>query len=318
MYKAAVDGLAAQRGAPDPVAIGLAACAPEMQLPLLLPLAGTAALAACNGRPELCGRRYSDVTFVGTHNSVFVGETLAHNQLVSVTEQLDSGVRFLQAQTHDKSGEIEMCHTNCWELDVGPLTEYLQEVADWMGGHADEVVTLLLTNIDGIAVDKFDAAFGSSGLRGYAFRPRGVAAKDQWPTLQELIAAGTRLVVFMGESQPDAGDVPHKGASTEAAADYHADQAKVDYILSEFDYYWETPYGITDKSFPTCSVDRPSGGDPSRLMGIMNHMLNYRIGDVVFPDMLDAGNTNSLASIQKQVDLCKSQGKGRPNVVLVS
>ncbi|KND89669.1 PI-PLC X domain-containing protein [Tolypocladium ophioglossoides CBS 100239] len=274
---------------------GLAACAPKMQLPLLLPLAATA-LAACNGRAELCGRRYSDVAFIGTHNSAFVGETPVHNQLVSVTEQLDGGVRFLQAQTHNKEGVIEMCHTSCWELDVGPLTLYLQEIAAWMNGHADEVVTLLLTNMDGIAVDKFDAAFGSSGLKKYVFRPRGIVAKDQWPTLQELINAGTRLIVFM---------------------DYHADQTKVDYIISEFSYYWETPYGITDRNFPTCSVDRPSGGDPTKLMGIMNHMLNFKIGDIVFPDMPDAGNTNSLASIQKQVDLCKSQGKPRPNVVLL-
>lgn len=101
-------------------------------------------------------------------------------------------------------------------------------------------------------------------------------------------------------------------------ADYHSDQAKVDYIINEFDYFWETPYGITDKAFPTCSVDRPSNGDTKKLMGIMNHMLNHKIGDIVFPNMLDAASTNSLASIQKQVDLCKSHGKPQPNVVLVS
>ncbi|POR31844.1 PI-PLC X domain-containing protein [Tolypocladium paradoxum] len=266
-----------------------------MQLPLVLPAAATV-LAACNGRSELCRRRYSDVTIIGTHNSAFVGETPMHNQLVSVTEQLDSGVRFLQAQTRDKHGEIELCHTYCWELDVGPLTRYLQEIADWMDGHADEVVTLLLTNINGISVDKFDAAFASSGLKKYVFRPKGIVAKGQWPTLRELINTGTRLIVFM---------------------DYHADQTRVDYIISEFNHYWETPYGITDRRFPTCRVDRPSGGDPTKLMGIMNHMLNFKVGDIVFPDLLDAGNTNSLASIQKQVDLCKSQGKPQPNVVLL-
>lgn len=53
-------------------------------------------------------------------------------------------------------------------------------------------------------------------------------------------------------------------------------------------------------------------------MGIMNHMLNFRIGQIVFPDQLDAAETNSLASIQSQVDLCRSQGKPQPNVVLVS
>lgn len=52
-------------------------------------------------------------------------------------------------------------------------------------------------------------------------------------------------------------------------------------------------------------------------MGIMNHMLNFRIGHVVFPDRLNADKTNSLASIQKQVELCRRLGRPQPNVVLV-
>ncbi|PHH85476.1 hypothetical protein CDD83_353 [Cordyceps sp. RAO-2017] len=254
------------------------------------------AAARCNGHEKLCGRRYSNVTMIGTHNSAFVGDTPFHNQFVTVTEQLDMGVRFLQAQTHNKDDTIELCHTSCLELDVGPLTDYLQELADWMKGHADEVVTLLLTNIDAIPLDKFDAAVGSVGLKKYLYHPRGVVPKDQWPTLQELIKAGTRLIIFM---------------------DYHTDQSQFDYLINEFDYFWETPYGITDKNFPTCNVDRPSGGDANRLMGIMNHMLNFQIGRIVFPNMIDAATTNSVASIQRQVDLCKSQGKAQPNVVLL-
>lgn len=164
--------------------------------------AAAAAAAACNGHDKLCDRRYSDVAMIGTHNSAFVGDSPFHNQFVTVTQQLDSGVRFLQAQTQKKFGEIEMCHTSCWYLDVGPLTRYLREVADWLKQHPDDVVTLLLTNIDTIPMEKFDAAFGETGLKEYVFRPRGVLAKDQWPTLQELIKGGTRLIVFMGRASP--------------------------------------------------------------------------------------------------------------------
>ncbi|KAF7560476.1 hypothetical protein G7046_g3659 [Stylonectria norvegica] len=241
-----------------------------------------AALAACNGHDDLCGRKYSDITFIGSHNSAFTGVTPSHNQYKSVTEQLDLGVRFLQAQTQDKDGAIQMCHTYCWELDEGPLTQYLDEVADWMNNHPDEVVTLLLTNIDGIAIDKFDTAFDSTGMKQHVFHPGKTLARDEWPTLQQLLDSNSRLVVFM---------------------DYHSDESKVDYILNEFNYFWETPYGITDGNFPSCNVDRPSGGDATKLMGIMNHMLNYNIGDVVFPNQVDAAETNSKGSIQKQVDL---------------
>ncbi|OLN85557.1 PI-PLC X domain-containing protein 1-like protein 2 [Colletotrichum chlorophyti] len=60
---------------------------------------------------KLCRNRYSDVTFIGSHNSAFVGSSIAHNQYVSVTAQLDLGVRFLQARTQDKGGHIQMCYS---------------------------------------------------------------------------------------------------------------------------------------------------------------------------------------------------------------
>lgn len=267
-----------------------------MQQRLLLPLLARGAVAGCNGHDRLCARRYSDVTFIGSHNSAFVGDTPFHNQFVSVTAQLDLGVRFLQAQTHDWDGRIELCHTSCWELDAGPLDDYLAEVARWLDAHPRDVVSLLLTNTDAVAMNRFDAAFAGAGLKKHAFRPGAVVARDGWPTLGALIDAGTRLVVFM---------------------DYHADLSKVDYITPEFSHFWETPYGVTDRCFPTCAVDRPTGGDPRRLMGIMNHMLNYRFGDIVFPNMPDAATTNSLDSIQRQVYLCKGQGKPQPNVILL-
>lgn len=292
-----------------------------MKLMHLLPLA-TMASAACNGHDELCSRKYSDVTFVGSHDSAFVGETPTHNQYISVTDQLKSGVRFLQAQTHNKGGTIEMCHTYCWELDSGPLTQYLGEVADFMNGNANEVVTLLLTNGDAIPVQTFDAAFQSAGLTKYVLHAKDHMNKDQWPTMQQLLDADTRLIVFMGKPRIHStrfyNILQDKSETLTKATDYHADQSKVDYILPEFDYYWETPYGITDKSFPTCSVDRPSNGDPQQLMGIVNHMLNFKIGDIVFPDQADALTTNGLDSITKQVNLCESQGKPQPNVILVS
>ena len=77
---------------------------------------------ACNGNAALCSRLYSNVTQIGTHDSAFVGILPTDNQQVSVTDQLDDGIRFLQAQTHVKSGVLELCHTSCTELDAGPLT----------------------------------------------------------------------------------------------------------------------------------------------------------------------------------------------------
>lgn len=166
-------------------------------LPPLLALANTA-LAACNGHDALCSRRYSNITYMGTHNSAFDGIGPFHNQFVSVTKQLDLGVRFLQARTQDKDGHPQMCHSHCWALDEGPLEDYLTKVGDWLDENEDEVVTLLVTNVDGLPIEKFDEAFRKTGVRDYAFRPEKRLGKEEWPTLQEIIDLGTRLIVFMG------------------------------------------------------------------------------------------------------------------------
>lgn len=161
--------------------------------------AAAAAAAVCNGHEELCSRRYSDITFVGAHDSAFVGTSITHNQYISVTEQLDYGVRFLQAQTRNKNGNVELCHSFCWELDQGPLVDYLGEIADWMRDKPREVVTVLLTNPEAMSIEKYDAAFESAGLKDLAYRPPvRRMAKEQWPTLGDMLDAGTRLLVFMG------------------------------------------------------------------------------------------------------------------------
>jgi len=96
------------------------------------------------------------------------------------------------------------------------------------------------------------------------------------------------------------------------------DESKVDYILNEFDYYWETPFGVTNPSFPTCEVDRPEKGNPAKLMGMMNHMLNDKVFGIVIPNQRDAKKTNSAKSIHGQVALCEGKWSKTPNVVLVS
>lgn len=39
----------------------------------------------------------------------------------------------------------------------------------------------------------------ASGLANYAYTPPHTLAIDEWPTLQEMITAGDRLVMFLGE-----------------------------------------------------------------------------------------------------------------------
>jgi len=162
------------------------------------------AQTACNGYAALCNRSYSNVTEIGTHDSAFVGSLPTDNQDINVTAQLDQGIRFLQAQTHlDILGSLTLCHTSCLELDAGPVEAYLVTVKEWLDANPNEVLTMLLTNGDNVNVSMFADAFSASGIQDYAFVPASspdTLAFDAWPTLQELITAGTRLVMFLGLS----------------------------------------------------------------------------------------------------------------------
>lgn len=76
----------------------------------------------CNGHAELCSRSYGNVTFAGAHDSFAFsanpldrtsdihtrgyrpnGEhySVARDQIVDITSQLNLGVRLLQAQAHE-------------------------------------------------------------------------------------------------------------------------------------------------------------------------------------------------------------------------
>ena len=100
----------------------------------------------------------------------------------------------------------------------------------------------------------------------------------QWPTLGEMIDSGKRVVVFL-----DAG------ADTDRS---------VPYILPEFQMVWETPFSVTDPTFP-CSVDRISGPlSTEDHMYMINHSLNKDVLDtgIIISDPKDAPTTNSVSS----------------------
>lgn len=155
----------------------------------------------CNGYTALCDRQYSNITFIGSHDSAFIGYLPTQNQHHPVSDQLNAGVRFLQAQTHVLNGNLELCHTVCLEEDAGSLQSYLSTVKAFLDANPSEVVTLLLVNGDFQSPTLFDEDFKAAGLEAYAFVPTTSPMPlsiNSWPTLGDMIAAGQRLVVFLG------------------------------------------------------------------------------------------------------------------------
>jgi hypothetical protein len=54
----------------------------------------------CNGHPEFCSRKFSNITMVAAHNSPFVRpNNAASNQVLDVTTQLSDGIRMRESSS---------------------------------------------------------------------------------------------------------------------------------------------------------------------------------------------------------------------------
>ncbi|WFD19436.1 hypothetical protein MCAP1_001666 [Malassezia caprae] len=264
----------------------------------------------CNGYQELCNRKYSNITYIGAHDSYAVGDQLSDlgaNQLTNVSSQLSDGIRLLQIQGH-KSGKgttsdnpsgISLCHTSCAILDGGTLESYLSDVASFLKSNPNEVVTIIIANVDNIEASSWSKGFQNAGLDNMAYKPsQSTVGKDNWPTLQEMISKDQRLVVFI---------------------DNHYDFSSVNYILPEFKNVWENPYDQTSSNF-NCTPDRYSG-NTKEMMYLINHYLdvNKSILNNKFksPDVDNLNQTNSVDSIMKDATHCASNMNSYPTFVLV-
>jgi len=116
-----------------------------------------------------------------------------------------------------------------------------------MDSNPNEVITLLLVNSNGIAPSVWAQSYTDSGLASYVYTPPSVpVAYNEWPTLQSLISANTRVVSFLAQQ---------------------ADVSSVPYLLDEFTNIWETPYDVSQR--------RPIEIANSRLT-ILDFFLAYR------------------------------------------
>ncbi|KAL2259303.1 hypothetical protein VTK26DRAFT_7070 [Humicola hyalothermophila] len=264
----------------------------------------------CNNYPELCERKYSNITQVGAHNSPFVrAGSAASNQQFPVTDQLNDGVRFLQAQIQwPANGTVpHLCHTSCDMLDAGPLTDWLREVRDWVAAHPYDVVTVLLGNGNYSKPDLYAPHIEASGILRYVYHPHVVPlARDDWPTLAQLILSGQRVVMFL---------------------DYVANQTAYPWLLDQFTHMWETPFDPVDDSFP-CTVDRPPGLGREQARNerlyMMNHNLNVEVSllgqEILVPAVSQLNVTNAAegrGSLGMAANNCRSEWGRPPNVLNV-
>ncbi|KAL2817865.1 PLC-like phosphodiesterase [Aspergillus granulosus] len=261
----------------------------------------------CNGWPEFCNRKYSNITMVAAHNSPFVVQgNVASNQALDVQYQLDDGIRMLQFQVHNLNGTMQLCHTSCDMLNAGTLEDYLTTVANWMREHPYDVVTILIGNYDYVDPGNFTAPIENSGLMDLVFTPPAIPmGLDDWPTLGSIILSGKRALVFM---------------------DYQANQTAYPWLMDEFSQIWETPFSPTDRDFP-CTAQRPPdlAQEAAReRMYMANHNLNLEINiaslSLLIPNTALLNETNAdtgFGSLGWMADNCTTMWNRPPNFLLV-
>jgi len=240
-----------------------ASCAPGLQSlqceessvdtrPLTLPPS-----PGCNRLRHLCSRRFSSGTFATLHNAFAVAAEFfaAPNHERPMAEALMAGARGLMLDVHLVDRDtIKICHGFCI-LGSAAVADVLTLIARFLEENPREIVALLwetqVKTQEG-DIDRLKQLWQRQiqGSRLAPFLHVQQSPEEQWPTLEQMIEAGARLVQFSDHKRP--GD---------AAWDLHM-----------WDYIVDTPYDSTDKGDleQRCVVNRGSATNP---LFLLNHFV---------------------------------------------
>ncbi len=237
---------------------------------------------ACNGHAELCDRPFSAVAFATAHNAMSNAddEWIFPNQPHDLSRQLADGVRGFMLDTHDDKGIAMLCHGTCL-AGSEPLDAGLARFSAFLDTHPDEVLAFIFEAY--ISADATAEAFEAAGL---VDRVHVQDPEQPWPTLRELLDAGTPLVVFT--DKPDSGP-----------AWYHDVWA----------HAFETDYANKTKAFLDCRRGRGSADNP---LFILNHFLT---DPVALPELAEQINYDPFF-IDKARE-CGARWERLPNFVTV-
>ncbi|KAL8690798.1 MAG: hypothetical protein Q9218_003847 [Villophora microphyllina] len=215
----------------------------------------------------------------------FVERSSDDGRNLNTTAQLDAGVRLLSAQVHSNNGAWHLCHTVCSFLDAGTLSSWLAEIKSWLDRNPHDVVTILLVNSDNAAASDLDGEFDAAAIIPYTYTPVSTtAAPSSWPTLNDLIHSGKRLITFVADILPT---------------------SNTSYLLNEFTFVFENPYSVTSLSNFSCTPERPplvqgqtSAAVQSGRLPLMNHFLDIQQDfGIQVPDVGNLSITNALSGL---------------------
>ena len=240
----------------------------------------------CNGSSLLCDRAFDAVSFPTSHNAFSndAEEWGVPNQNLGMKRQLKDGIRSLMLDTYYFDGTPHLCHATCDFNELAkwrePLVDGLVRVRDFLEDNPGEVVSFILEAY----ISEADTAtvMAAAGLDTYVHEQ---TLGQPWPTLQELIDSGKRLVVFTDD-----------GA---AALPWHH------YV---WDFAWETHFSAATFEDFSCDINR---GSMANSLFIFNHFLTSPLGG----SATLARQVNLTSVLQPRAEQCQAESGRLPNFV---
>jgi len=192
-------------------------------------------------------------------------------------------------------------------MDGGSLIDHLLSVKAFLDNNPKEVVTLLFVNT-GPPLQDWLKAYLLTDLDTYSYSPppslrRGRMTVDDWPTIASLVATNRRLITFLSSG---------------------ADEDIAPFLLPQWDYMFETDFGIESPDQYSCLPFRPrwsTGYVPPRL-SLVNHFLYAKFFGFRYPNATFANTTNGpgfrVGELGEHAARCRGRYDGRrPNFLLV-
>ncbi|MBO0609338.1 PI-PLC domain-containing protein [Myceligenerans salitolerans] len=267
--------------------------------------------------PPAGDRTLDQVSFLTTHNSYANGVdggfappfiNLAPNQVRGIEQQLADGVRGFSFDIHQTPDGAILCHNSCfWVSSPVALWVDLQRIVDFLNAHPDQVVTVFLEDYVDPEVLRSEIE-RVNGLPDVLYDPARTGVRQNgWHTMDELIAADDRLLIFTDHSR-----------AADAAAGLTRDQFGVMYQREwTVENYWSMGPGIGGSDWACYSRWYGAGEnipltrtEPGfRPLFVMNHFRDVPVEATARTD-----NANALNRAER---FCQPAARKKPNYLMV-
>jgi hypothetical protein len=259
---------------------------------------------ACNGLVSNCDMKVNELLFASVHNAHHHEPQFNNNEL-PLEDALDAGYRSLMLDVCNcpDNGGIIFCHGQC-SLGVRNIEEVFTNIGTFLDANPKEVLMINFELSDaGDSVPSPQDLWGEvpdNGIKSKTYNHDGA----EWPTLQNLLDDGKRLIMFK-----------HNGVTCEQGV-----AGCVNKIKEFHDYAVETKYSFIgvdelDDINNSCPGDRGTGGGKD--FYAINSFVATELFGYAVPSKALSEEVNEKEYLLKRLQDCEGVTGFVPNIVNV-